>query len=165
MHGLTADQEHRLISELCDLPRHFEVFPDCVEFGSSWVDITHAAVLMSPCVWYPASSVLDSSYTGGRPVPAHGLKYIRRLIGKDGRVFVKFAIGNEGDKGTQLQEMFRQFLGTQIRIDRRSNAYGMAIDKLVGIYLEAREVSRKTMRDMTHTAGNQEQINIMVGGK
>jgi hypothetical protein len=162
MRNRALEEENSLISELCEQPRHREKFPDCLEFGCSWVDLTHAAVLLSPCVWYPARSIADSTFAGGQYIKARELKYVRRLMGKDGRVFVKYAIDGNGE---ELHELFRQFLITQLRIDRRTNSYQQTVDRLIGIYLDAKEDSRKRLQTLSRLGGNDQQVNIISGGK
>lgn len=140
----TFEEERTLINELSGLPSFFEVCPDVLVIGARYFDMMMAAVLMSRCVWYPLQSINDSTYRGAVAVPANRLVYARKEVGKTGRVFVKYAIG--GRPGGELAEQARAFIRTQLRpvddSERRK-----ALDQLVGIYLDAKEESRKHFRE------------------
>jgi hypothetical protein len=66
-----------------------------------------------------------------------------KFIGKTGNVFIKYTIG--GRPGNELQELVRAFIRTQLRPNNAERL--MAADKLVEIYLEAKEASRKYTKD------------------
>ena len=132
-----------IINELSGLHPYFEVCPNAIVLGSWWFDIMTAAVLMSRCVWFPMQSVMAGTYTGGIEVPANRLVCAGKFIGKTGNVFIKYTIG--GRPGNELQELVRAFIRTQLRPNNAERL--MAADKLVEIYLEAKEASRKYTKD------------------
>lgn len=166
MLSLAGEELHRLITaELLELPRHFETFPDCVEFGACWTDMENVAFLLSHTLWFPAESVRNGTYAGFREVEPCMLRDVTPGILEDGRVFVKFEIAGEGRTGSQIREMFIAKLAGQLKLNRRyKDEYAGWAAKLIAYYLDERDRSRNKMREMNTDAAGQETINIQIGG-
>ena len=89
MFGMTPEQFRELIAgELLDLPQHFVMSgPDCVEFGSNYLDIQNAAMLLSHANWFPADYCLHSVLAKAQPVdPCRLRRVIAGTIGYENEI-------------------------------------------------------------------------------
>ena len=68
MDGLGVNVNDLIARDLLELPRHFVVGADYVEFGSNYIDMTFAAALLSPTIWLPAPVAVLAKRRAGRVV-------------------------------------------------------------------------------------------------
>lgn len=135
----TQEEERMLVNELAGLPQFVEVCPVALVLGSRWIEMVAASVMMSRMVWFPRQSVNNGTYRGAIEVPPNRLVNALQLVGKDGRVYVKYTIA--GRSGVELNEQRLAFIKTQLRANREDRLKNMR--ELVSIYLDAREKQRQ----------------------
>jgi len=159
MLNLNAEAERQLIIELGNLPRHFQVFPESVELGCAWEDLTTAAAIMSRSAFWPSST--ERWNVKPRPIDANRLAGVRRLIDVKTRVvFTIFIIRGPWTTGggENLRAMRMWLCSGMLHIHKPD--YLENLDKLAGIYCENREIGRAKLRDMALNTPGGETIHV-----
>lgn len=145
------NERRKLMNELFMLPRWIRDNADNIELGSHWTDLTTAAALLSRTAYMPhGKPLMDHEY------PPASLKAIIRKLDASGRVFVIYMIA--GDPGELRRRRFL-YLGGCLFVHPLERL--AAIDKLVGIYLEAKEVAASFGRQTDR--GNDDEIKRNAG--
>ena len=153
-------EDDALIRELLAIEPHFEQFAESIELGSSWVDITTCAAMLCRSVWWPADKYLRSQ-TAPAPIQPCRLGAVRRRIDLlSGNVAVVFTL--TGRPGAHLAAIRRWKNSGELHVNPAD--WPVQLDRVVGVYLDAKEAGRAKLRDMRGTHDPTTTSSIFIAG-
>ncbi len=127
-----------MTNEMSKLPRWVRNNTDNIELGCHWADLQTAAALLSRTAWMP-----DGTPSPDHEYPPASLKAVIRKMDAKGRVFVIYLIsGNPAG----LRRLRYLFMTGCLYVHPRERL--VQLDKLIGIYLEAKEVAQTRAQQM-----------------